>query len=59
MLDLADADGKPAPHLVFEREGLDHPHALQGFLHGLDDARAAGELHAGDATHPADQFAKE
>ncbi len=59
MLDLADADGKPAPHLVFERECLDHSHALQGFLHGLDDARAAGELHAGDAAHPADQFAKE
>ena len=59
VLDLADTDGKPAPHLVFEREGLDDAHALQRFLHGLDDARAAGELHAGDAAHAADQLAQE
>ena len=59
MLDLPDADGKPAPHLVLERECLDHANALQGFLHSLDDLRATGELHARDATHPADQLAQE
>ena len=41
VLDRTDADGEPAPHLVFEREGLDHAHALQRLLHGLDDLRAS------------------
>ncbi len=59
VLDLGDADVEPAPHLVLEREGLDHAHALQRFLHGLDDAGAAGELHARDAAHPADHLAQE
>ena len=36
-----DVRVEPPLHVVFEREGLDHAHALQRFLHGLDDARAA------------------
>ena len=49
---------EPPPHLVLEAEGLDHAHALQRFLHGLDDAGAAVELHAGDAAHAADDLAQ-
>ena len=59
VLDRTDADGETAPHLVFEREGLDHAHALQRLLHGFDDLRARGELHAGDTTHPANELAQE
>ena len=29
------------------------------FLHGLDDARATGELHARDVAHPAQHLAQE
>ena len=59
VLDRGHARVEPPPHLVFQPEGLDHAHALQGFLHRLDDVRAAGELHARDAAYAADQLAQE
>ncbi len=58
-LDAFDADGKSSPHLVLERERLDHAHALKRFLHRLDDARAAGELRPRDAAHAAHQLAQD
>ncbi len=54
----ATLEFEPPLHLVLERKRLDHAQALQRFLHGLDDARAAGELHAGDVADPPRQLAQ-
>ena len=58
VLELGDVGVEPPPHHVFEREGLDGADALHRLLHGLQDARAAEELVAGDAVDAADHLAQ-
>ena len=43
---------------ILERKCLDHAQALGRFLHGLDDARAAGKLQARDVPYAPHQLAQ-
>ena len=59
LLDLRHMRVEAHPHRVFEREGLERAHALQGLLQRLENLRAAGKLVVRDRLDAADHLAQD